>query len=345
MPPTSPTGTRAHPTDDELQAFAAGLSKARPRAAIAQHLTNCDPCVQRLGRLLKSTGSDPLLSRLRESRRPRSISDATPIVGPPPIVLSMGLSGSHQIVAGKLSYELLPGRRQTENGVVQSAREYPGNAVVTVTFPTPDPTRSPGGRERVVQILRQLYAVDHPNLSMPRAIELFGESWGIISDAEDAVNFHALACADSRPRGRPLYDAFRQAADGLATAHAKGVVHGDLRLPDLLLFPDGRVRVTGFLTPRLRHDAPSADPTLDIVALGHCLIAVITGQPHAIGSLAPATPSLDLLTTEERQVVDAMISPKLAGGFASMAEVARALTNLARPPQPPRNFWQRLLGR
>ena len=343
-----PADATRHPNDADLLAYAAGRLRARNRAPIEAHLTECDRCVGCLDVLLARDKPDPLLKRIRAVGGPKTVSDPTPFTGRPQAALVLGLSGVYRVAPPEFTYELIPGRRHVLAGVVQQAREQPGGKVVTVTFLSPDPTRTPAGRERVVELLRQLYAVEHPNLLMPRSIRLVGEAWGIVSDAADGIDFHALACAENRPGVDRVCDYVRQAAAGLAAAHARGVVHGDLKLSDLKLFDRATVRVMGFLTARLRSGPPPSDPAQDVLALGRCFAAMLSGRTYGKGQSAPLSPARDLeksLPPAVYQVLIRLTAEDPARRYPTMADAADALAKLVPTPVgQPRAFWRRLFA-
>jgi hypothetical protein len=341
-----PADATRHPNDANLLAYAAGRLRARNRAPIEAHLGECDRCVGRLDILFARAKPDPLLKRIRAVGGPKTVSDATPFTGRPQAALVQGLSGVHRVAPPEFTYALIPGRRHVLAGVVQQAREQPGGKVVTVTFLSPDPTRTPAGRERVVELLRQLYAVEHPNLLMPRSVRLVGEAWGIVSDDADGIDFHALACAVNRPGVERVSGYFHQAAAGLAAAHASGVVHGDLELSDLKLFDRATVRVMGFLTARLRSGPPPSDPAQDVLALGRCFAAMLSGRTYGKGQTAtPYSPGADVKKSPPTQL-DRVLSRFAADSpepFATMAEAAEALAKLASRGRR-QSFWHRLFA-
>lgn len=204
-------------------------------------------------------------------------------------------------------------------------------AATAVADPTPLPgslTPSPWP-----EVVRQLAAVSHPNLLMP-------EVGGRGEPAPAGIDFHALACAENRPAVAVVCDYFRQAALGLAAAHAGGVPHGDLHLADFVLFDQATVRVTGFERSRVWAESPPAPATADLAAFGRCFAALLSGRTYRTGLSSSPEAGLERSLPADVYRILARFSPDNAKRFATMDAVAEALTALADGVRP--TWWRRL---
>lgn len=128
-------------------------------------------------------------------------------------------------------------------------------------------------RSRFAGEARSAGALQHPNVA---SVLDYGE----ITEGQDPpVPFLVMELVDGRPLsallagGTPLdpevaAGLMAQAAEGVAAAHALGVVHRDVKPGNLLVTEDGRVKVTDFGVAR-------AADTVPLTATGH-----IVGTPH-----------------------------------------------------------------
>jgi eukaryotic-like serine/threonine-protein kinase len=106
-------------------------------------------------------------------------------------------------------------------------------------------TDDPGRRARMLREARAAAALNHPNIC---TIYEVGEV--------DGRNFIAMEVIEGQPlsaalgeRQPPLEDVLRialQLADGVAHAHDRGIVHRDLKSANVMISPEGRIKVLDF---------------------------------------------------------------------------------------------------
>jgi serine/threonine-protein kinase len=113
-----------------------------------------------------------------------------------------------------------------------------------------------------------------------------------------------------------------QAADGLAVAHAAGIVHRDVKPANFLVTPDGKVKITDFGIARARGAASITDT------------GTILGTPHYVAPEVAegreATPSSDLYS------LGVVLYEALTGvkPFEGATPIAIALAHLRDEPKP-----------
>jgi tRNA A-37 threonylcarbamoyl transferase component Bud32/Flp pilus assembly protein TadD len=92
---------------------------------------------------------------------------------------------------------------------------------------------------------RAASALNHPNIV---SIHDIGQDNGVSYIVTELVDGESLrqVIAQGRMPARRLIDVAQQIADGLAAAHAAGVVHRDLKPENILITRDGRVKIIDF---------------------------------------------------------------------------------------------------
>ena len=156
-------------------------------------------------------------------------------------------------------YEILAPLGAGGMGEVWKARDTRLGRTVAIKF-------SKGGiNERFQREARSIAALNHPHICTLYDI---GPDY-LVMEYIDGKPLHKLIPSG----GLPLLEAINyaaQIADGLAAAHAAGLVHRDLKPGNIMLAADGRIKVVDFglaLVLASRHPSPD-DPTLTETAAG-----------------------------------------------------------------------------
>src|SRR5271165_2290659 len=143
-------------------------------------------------------------------------------------------------------------------GEVYRARDSRLNRDVAIKVLRQDSTTgsSPDLRSRFEREARAVAALNHPNII---AVYDFGIDSGqqyIVSELLEGESLRSLLHGKPVPV-RKLIDVAVQVADGLATAHAVGVVHRDLKPENIMLAKDGRVKILDFGLARQTRATPT----------------------------------------------------------------------------------------
>jgi tetratricopeptide (TPR) repeat protein/predicted Ser/Thr protein kinase len=135
------------------------------------------------------------------------------------------------------------------------------------------------GAPRLLGEAQALAALSHPNVVQVYDVGLLGEQ---VFLAMEYVQGETLrAWQEAKPRHwRETLAIYRQAGEGLAAAHAAGLVHRDVKPDNLMIGRDGRVRVMDFGLARRRSMPGGDDPSLMSSPVdGHTHTRRLTGTP------------------------------------------------------------------
>jgi tRNA A-37 threonylcarbamoyl transferase component Bud32 len=150
------------------------------------------------------------------------------------------------------------------------------------------PLRVDRGGVHHARLLREAQAL--AKLAHPNVVAAFdvGDHAGGVFVAMELVDGESLATwlRTARPR-RDVIRALVDAGRGLAAAHAAGLLHRDISPANLMVSPDGRVRVVDFGLVRALHtDEPASDAGDEVpfLSVGLSAAGAIAGTP---GYLAP----------------------------------------------------------
>ncbi|WP_437572108.1 protein kinase domain-containing protein [Sorangium sp. So ce542] len=234
------------PGENTLDALGEGRLSPAEREAVVRHIDACSACRRLLGAL--GAAADPA---------------TRPDVAPPP--KDTAASGPEE-----LGQPLAPGARLGRYnllhvvgaggmGVVYAAYDPQLDRRVAVKLLRRD--RLPSGAEdeaaeRLLREARALARLSHPNVIAVFDAGTFDGQVFLAMEFVEGSTLTAWLRAEQRPPEAVL-GAFVRAGQGLAAAHAAGLVHRDFKPDNVLVDRGGRVRVTDFGLVRRADAAPA----------------------------------------------------------------------------------------
>jgi WD40 repeat protein len=251
------------PSQDAFLAFVERAVGSSDRAAIEAHLADCRDC-RELWRLMLTSRSTAIAAEMPPVVRGPLDPSASTVLRPTPD--DSQLSRAVREVGGR--YEL---------------QELIGAGAMGEVYRAFDPRLS---RDVALKLLRALHHDDDTagvnkqmvaeahtlaRLAHPNVIAIFdsGMHEGQVFLAMELGRETLAEWVHARPRdlGERL-NVLRQAGEGLAAAHASGIVHRDVKPANVLIGTDGRARMTDFgLALGANETTPPANGPLDVATV------------------------------------------------------------------------------
>jgi tetratricopeptide (TPR) repeat protein len=145
-------------------------------------------------------------------------------------------------------------------------------------------------RERMLREAQTLAALDHPAIVGILEIVDLGEQVAMVMPLVDGENLAVWAQKDRRS-WREIVDAYAQAGDGLAAAHAQGVIHRDFK-PGNAMISGGKVKVLDFGLAR-REGEPAHGPAASAASPPLGAEPTVRSDAHARArAAAPRSPRM-----------------------------------------------------
>ena len=200
-------------------------------------------------------------------------------------------------------YEILEKLGEGGMGVVYKAQDTKLSRTVALKFLPEQVSVGSAELDRFIQEAKAAAALNHPNICTIYGIE-----------EADARNFIVMELVDgqmlrdkiSSLSMKQALDFGIQIAEGLAAAHAEGIVHRDIKPENIMVRKDGRVQIMDFGLAKLRGasrltkerstvgtagymspeqvQGQDTDHRSDIFSLGVLLYEMLTGQPPFKGT-------------------------------------------------------------
>jgi serine/threonine protein kinase len=331
-------------TDESL--FAAALERRTPEERAAFLAAACDDPEQRarveallavLARAAPSVSQPPASDSTRTAAPAESdpLLDALLPLAPSNYPDSLGRIGQYEVmqVLGRGGF-----------GIVYRAFDEKLRRVVAVKVLAPHLAVTSPARKRFLREARATAAVRHENVVQVYAVEEHPLPHLVMEYIPGETLQQRIE------RGGPLDAAEvlrlgRQIADGLAAAHAKGLIHRDVKPANILIDPElgGRAKITDFGLARTVDDASQTqssalagtpmymapeqargetlDHRADLFSLGSVLYALLTGRPpfRAANMMAVLRRVCDDTPRPIREII-----PEVPAGFVRIVEKLHA---------------------
>jgi len=173
-------------------------------------------------------------------------------------------------------YEITEKLGEGGMGVVYKARDTRLKRFVALKVLPPEKVADAERKRRFAQEARAASALNHPNIVTVHDI-----------DQADGVDFIAMEYVEGKTldeligrKGLKLNEALKcaiQIADALAKAHAAGIVHRDLKPGNVMVTPDGRVKVLDFGLAKLTETAPVGPEDSTLTAAPSTELGAVVG--------------------------------------------------------------------
>ncbi len=183
-------------------------------------------------------------------------------------------------------------------GVVYRALDIRLNRTVALKFLPPELNASARDRERFLREARTACSLDHPNIGVIHGIEETGDGQVFIVMAYYEGSSLAQRIAQGPLPAREAVEIAAQMARGLAQAHARGIVHRDVKPSNVMLTGAGVAKIVDFGLALVVSSRPATqtsaagtfaymspeqisghpvDQRCDVWALGAVLVEMLTG--------------------------------------------------------------------
>ena len=263
-------------------------------------------------------------------------------------------------------YEILGPLGRGGMGMVFKAHDRSLDETVAIKVLRPDFAQDPRMAERFRSEIRLARRIRHRNVC---AIHDYGEDRGLLYISMELIEGRDLKHVLKEKGGLPPDEAYAvaiQLAEGLQAVHEAGIIHRDLKTPNIMVDAqgvarlmdfgiakrqgDGTLTATGNIVGTPEYMSPEqaqgrkVDYRTDIYALGVVVYEIFTGQVPFRGDTPISTilmhlndpppldgPGAERLPKALKPVLNRMLAKDPADRYATAREVAEALSRARHP--------------
>ncbi len=148
-------------------------------------------------------------------------------------------------------YRILEKLGEGGMGVVYKAHDSTLDRLVALKFLPSHLTSESSEKERFYHEARAASSLNHPNITTIYEICEHDKNVFLAMEYVEGETLKVLASRSMLPLTQVL-DVAMQIADGLATAHEKGIVHRDIKSDNIMITPKGKVKIMDFGLAKLK---------------------------------------------------------------------------------------------